>query len=189
MTETVQESQPRAVRPGYRLGVVLRCALLAAIAFAAFALTMLLALDVEFVGASGGISKAADTAAGRLAVCIIPAAVACALLVGVGCAFIGIRASHKIAGPVYRLAADLSRIADGDRDFVVSTRDADQLKDLAAELELARAELDSRLSRVAECTRRLEDADQEISIDETKRRLSSLDSALTELIGRREGVS
>lgn len=185
------ESRKRipAVRSRYLLGIVVRCAALAAVVFAAFVLAMLITLDVEIEGGYRGMSASVDTAGGRLAAWIIPVAAASALLVGAGGAFIAVRASHKIAGPVFRLGADLRRMAQGDYDFVVGTRQADQLKDVAKELDDARSRIQRRLLLLGERARAVAEAagTDEPAIEEIARRLASLEEAMAGEAVKQEG--
>ncbi len=180
MTEIPREVLQPAVRRGYQLALVARCAAIGAAILAVFILAMLLALDVSLGGSYGRIVGAVDSAGHRLAVVISPAAVIGALLAGAGCALVAVRASHKIAGPAYRCAADLRRMARGDYDFTVATRRQDQLKDMAEELELARATQAGRLAQIRRTVERLS-ADAEAarpSTDALSRDVAALKDAL-----------
>ena len=183
--------RPRAVKTTYLLFFAAKCAAVAALVFAAFAVAMLLALDVDLPESYHEIGAAVDAATARMAYVVVPAAAVCAALVAAGCALVGIRASHKIAGPVYRLAADLRRMAGGDYDFVVATRSKDQLKGMAQELEKARSALRSRLVRVEKCARQLAEAAEadQPSADELGRHLSLLEYALSQGIPQQEAGS
>ena len=191
MSGLAGNTPPRAVRPAYLLGFAARCILIAAAAFAAFAVVMLVAADVELPQNYGGIGAAVDTAANRLAWVIIPAAAICAAFVGAGCAFVAIRASHKIAGPVYRLAADLRRMAGGDYDFVVATRRNDQLKDVSESLEKARSALQGRLLRLKDCAGHIANAAEaeQPSAEDLGRHLLSFEDALSQQAQRQEAGS
>ncbi|NQT19298.1 MAG: hypothetical protein HQ592_06310 [Planctomycetes bacterium] len=168
------------VRSAYLLGFAVRCMIIAALVFVAFAAAVLLTVNVDIPKSYGEIGTAVDTASSRLVYVIVPAAVICAVLLGAGCAFVAIRATHKIAGPVYRLSADLRRMAAGDYDFVVATRTGDQLKDLAEELETARAQLDGRLAEIQNRAMLLAEVAEarQPSPDDLARNLSSLQNAL-----------
>ncbi len=48
----------------------------------------------------------------------------------------GLRFSHRVAGPIYRLTASMRRIRTGDIGFRVTLRRGDHLKELADELNL-----------------------------------------------------
>ena len=148
MPELTHEAPPPAVTIGYRLRLVLKSAALAAAVVALFVLAMLLVTDVELTGGYSGLFGATDTALARLATLSVPVGIVCALLVGAGCALLIVRASHKIAGPVYRLTAELRRMAGGEFRLPVATRHSDQLQDLAQELDQARTTTRDRLRRV-----------------------------------------
>lgn len=53
--------------------------------------------------------------------------------------------SHKIAGPLYRFEQDLKQVADGNLKVVFRLREADQLKDFVAVLNLAVGGISERL--------------------------------------------
>lgn len=180
MSEPLSKPGAPSVRSTYLLGFAVRCIAVAVLVFVAFAAVILLTVDVDIPRSYGEIGNAVDTASARLVYAIVPAAVICAVLLGTGCAFVAIRATHKIAGPVYRLSADLRRMAGGDYDFAVATRARDQLKDLAEELENARASLDSHLVEVRNCAMLLAEAAEAEppSADELGRRLAALERAL-----------
>ena len=190
MSEDSQEARP-STAPAYPLGLVLRCAALAAVVFAVFAVALLLALDVELTGSYAEAIEGVDTAAGRVAAFILPGAVLCIALLALGCALFGVRASHKIAGPVYRLSTDMHRMASGDYGFDVSTRRKDQLRDVAEELEQARDQMARKLWKAKECAEHLDRAlaQENPPWDEIRERLASLEEALSDTIGRQEDVS
>lgn len=51
-------------------------------------------------------------------------------------AVIGIFFSHRIAGPVYRMKADIEKVLAGDKDVRVVLRKSDKLQDLAESVNL-----------------------------------------------------
>jgi methyl-accepting chemotaxis protein len=56
-------------------------------------------------------------------------------VVGVATVFMAVYASHRIAGPVYRMRQDLANFRSGDLKQVFCVRNKDEMKALAAELE------------------------------------------------------
>lgn len=56
------------------------------------------------------------------------------LLTGIGTVIVTLFTSHKIAGPLYRLTADLERIKSGDFSFPIKIRTKDQLHKVISEV-------------------------------------------------------
>jgi methyl-accepting chemotaxis protein len=67
----------------------------------------------------------------RLLMVILPPLLLNDLAIMVIVIVIGLVMSHRIAGPVYRIAADIDRVLAGGRDIRVSLRKNDALADLA----------------------------------------------------------
>jgi nitrogen fixation/metabolism regulation signal transduction histidine kinase len=60
--------------------------------------------------------------------------VAVVLLLHIGMIFwIGLKASHRFAGPIYRIKKTMQQIAEGERGLRITLRENDKLKDVAAE--------------------------------------------------------
>lgn len=64
-----------------------------------------------------------------------------------GLVYIGIRVSHKVYGPIYRLKKSLQAIADGEPPAPVRLRKGDELQDLAQALNDTLQQLSSGESR------------------------------------------
>ncbi len=78
------------------------------------------------------IARAAGTPADpRLLLVILPPLLLNDLAIMVVVIFIGVILSHRIAGPVYRIAEDIDRVLSGERGVRVSLRRKDALEDLA----------------------------------------------------------
>jgi len=60
---------------------------------------------------------------------------------------VGIAASHRIAGPVYRIAADIDRALAGERGVRVSLRRKDALSDLAEKVNALIERIDGARAR------------------------------------------
>jgi len=176
MNEPVHSVFRQAVRRDYLLRLVARCVVLAAVTAGVFILVMMVALSIEVSGSYRQVAGAVDSAMSRMTVVASPLALICAALMGAGCAFVAVRATHEIAGPAYRCAADLRRMATGDYDFVVATRRKDQLKDVADELELARGMTAGRLLRLRQSVRRLSElaGNGRCSADELERAVTAV---------------
>ncbi len=79
-----------------------------------------------------GISAAAGQAPSpEVLLLILPPLLLNDLAIMVVAIVVGIVTSHRIAGPVYRIAADIDRVLDGERGVRVSLRRRDALSDLA----------------------------------------------------------
>ena len=62
---------------------------------------------------------------------VLPAILVNNLLIMIIVSIIGIRYSHRIAGPVYRIKHDIERVLAGETGVKVKLRSADRLQDLA----------------------------------------------------------
>jgi methyl-accepting chemotaxis protein len=60
---------------------------------------------------------------------------------------VGIAASHRIAGPVYRIGADIDRALAGERGVRVSLRRKDALSDLAEKVNALIERIDGARAR------------------------------------------
>jgi len=60
---------------------------------------------------------------------------------------VGIATSHRIAGPVYRIAADIDRALAGERGVRVSLRSKDALSDLAEKVNALIERVDGARAR------------------------------------------
>jgi methyl-accepting chemotaxis protein len=82
-----------------------------------------------------GISSAAGKAPSpEVLLLILPPLLLNDLAIMVVAIIVGIATSHRIAGPVYRIAADIDRVLSGQRGVRVSLRRGDALADLAAKV-------------------------------------------------------
>ncbi len=79
-----------------------------------------------------GISSAAGKAPSpEILLLILPPLLLNDLAIMIVAIVVGIATSHRIAGPVYRIAADIDRALAGERGVRVSLRRRDALSDLA----------------------------------------------------------
>jgi len=69
-----------------------------------------------------------------------------------------LRASHKIAGPIYVFSREVAKLGDGDLTAHISLRRKDMFKDAAAEMNDSFAALRSRIVTLKELTAKLEAA-------------------------------
>ena len=59
-----------------------------------------------------------------------------ALVVGVAFIYLGVRLSHRICGPVYRMQRVLEAVRNGEDPGPVTLRDGDELQELAEDLKM-----------------------------------------------------
>ncbi|MGA2641111.1 MAG: hypothetical protein ABSG21_09430 [Spirochaetia bacterium] len=101
----------------------------------ALSLSMILLGLLLFAGLAA-LSYAIARAAGkaldpRILLVILPPLLLNDLAIMVVVIVVGIRMSHRIAGPVYRIAEDIDRVLAGERGVRVTLRQKDALADLA----------------------------------------------------------
>ena len=101
----------------------------------AISLSVVLLGLLVFAGVSAlfyGISSAAGKAPSpEVLLLILPPLLLNDLAIMIVAIVVGIATSHRIAGPVYRIAADIDRALAGERGVRVSLRRKDALSDLA----------------------------------------------------------
>lgn len=89
--------------------------------------------------------------------------------IGVAAIIVTLYASHKIAGPLYRLGKDIARLKEGDLKTVFQTRQGDQLKGLKDNLNDLSASLKAKVSGLKEGLAQIESAlSQARALDEAK---------------------
>jgi methyl-accepting chemotaxis protein len=81
-----------------------------------------------YYGIASALGKAPSP---DLLLVILPALLLNDLVIMVVAIIVGVATSHRIAGPVYRIAADIDRTLAGERGVRVSLRRKDALADLA----------------------------------------------------------
>ena len=96
---------------------------------------------VESKDENGAItSKSVERITNRWSI-VIPPLLINNLIIMVVIAIIGIFYSHKIAGPVFRIKADIDKVLSGDKDVRIVLRKNDKLHDLADSVNLLIEEL------------------------------------------------
>lgn len=98
------------------------------------------------------------------------AAIELLLVLGVwyGC----LKASHRIAGPVYVFSREVSKLGDGDFSANISLRRKDMFQDIAAEMNVSFMALRSRIDNANNLIARLEQ--QGLSTDESRQLFKDL---------------
>ena len=95
-----------------------------------------------------GIASAAGKAPSpELLLLILPPLLLNDLAIMVVAIVVGIFTSHRIAGPVYRIAADIDRALAGERGVRVSLRRKDALSDLAEKVNALIERIDGARAR------------------------------------------
>jgi methyl-accepting chemotaxis protein len=101
----------------------------------AISLSMILLGLLLFLGLTGlyyAIARASGSAPDpRVLLVILPPLLLNDLAIMVVVILIGVILSHRIAGPVYRIAEEIDRVLSGERGVRVSLRRKDALEDLA----------------------------------------------------------
>ena len=96
-----------------------------------------------FYGISSASGKPSDP---RILLAILPALLLNDLAIMVVAIIVGIAMSHRIAGPVYRIASDIDRVLAGERGVRVSLRRRDALSDLADKVNRLLERVDGKRS-------------------------------------------
>ncbi len=81
----------------------------------------------EFAGSEEALKNAVDRARLQMAV----AAGAVLIVQVVLIAWLGLLASHKVAGPIYQIRKSMARVASGDMTVRIHLRDGDKLTEVA----------------------------------------------------------
>ena len=91
---------------------------------------------------------------------------------------LGVRYTHRMAGPVYRLRYDIAEMTDGDLGKKVSIRENDYFQSLAAEIDRLREQWHNSVAELKTINRQLND----ISNEEQKELLSRSDKIFSDLL-------
>ncbi len=97
-----------------------------------------------FYGIAGAMGKAPSP---EILLLILPPLLLNDLAIMVVAIVVGIVASHRIAGPVYRIASDIERALAGERGVRVSLRRKDALSDLAEKVNALIERIDGARAR------------------------------------------
>lgn len=99
--------------------------------------------------------------------------------IGLATIFMTLYASHKISGPLYRIAADLEKVMAGDFRMKFSLRTHDQLQALAANIDktvsMMRGDLADLKNMVRELGSVLEESDKTRDLSKLKEAKNKLD--------------
>ncbi|MCK5705475.1 MAG: methyl-accepting chemotaxis protein [Cyclobacteriaceae bacterium] len=91
---------------------------------------------------------------------------------------LGVRFTHRMAGPVYRLRSNIAEMADGDLGKKVSIREKDYFQSLAAEIDSLREQWHKSVTELKTINRQLND----ISNEEQKELLGRSDKIFSDLL-------
>ena len=91
---------------------------------------------------------------------------------------LGVRFTHRMAGPVYRLRSDIAEMTEGDLGKEVLLREKDYFKFLAADIDLLRRKWQGSVKELKTINRQLND----ISNEEQKELLGRSDKIFFDLL-------
>ena len=91
---------------------------------------------------------------------------------------LGVRFTHRMAGPVYRLRCNIAEMIDGDLGKKVSLREKDYFKSLAADIDRLRRKWHDSVKELKTINRQLND----ISNEEQKQLLDRSDTIFSDLL-------
>ena len=91
---------------------------------------------------------------------------------------LGVRFTHRMAGPVYRLRSNIAEMADGNLGKKVSIRENDYFQSLAAEIDRLREQWHNSVAELKTINRQLND----ISNEEQKELLGRSDTIFSDLL-------
>ncbi len=171
----------------FQMKTALNASLMTLASAAVFCATVYLLLKENI---SGGFSDALETVKTlrfSLPYAIGLSETAALGLLTTGIVILGIRMSHKLAGPLWRVEKTARQVADGDLSFEISLRENDEAQELARQMNCMLRGLREKVSgireayaRLDDCARRLKDASE----PERGAILNELHRAAGELSGR-----
>ena len=91
---------------------------------------------------------------------------------------LGVRFTHRMAGPVYRLRSNIAEMADGDLGKKVSIREKDYFQSLATEIDRLREQWHNSVTELKTINSQLND----ISNEEQKELLGRSDKIFSDLL-------
>ncbi len=106
------------------------------------------------------------------------------VIISIVAIFISLYASHKIAGPIYRLEKNLEAIGDGELSaFDVPLRDKDQVQDLAKSFEAMSGGFKEKIGKVKNSFQKIEEEKEKLDeLIEDKGKYSKDDFELIESV-------
>ena len=86
------------------------------------------------------------------------------VIISIVAIFISLYASHKIAGPIYRLEKNLEAIGDGDLSaFEIRLRDKDQIQELAKSFEAMCCGFKGKVRKIRDALQKIEEEKKKLN--------------------------
>ncbi len=186
-TEKIIKRRQLVVDPKFQYGLIIKFAALVAIILIS-SLILLTVIYNEFFNTVLSISLGAGGEASldvanliNLSDLIGPVMLVIFLSVSISCVtvfILGVRFTHRMAGPVYRLRSNIAEMADGNLGKKVSIRENDYFQSLAAEIDRLREQWHNSVAELKTINRQLND----ISNEEQKELLGQSDKIFSDLL-------
>ena len=109
---------------------------------------------------------------------VLLSGVAVMIIVGFAAIVMTLFASHKIAGPLYRIGKDIDELASGDLNVRFVLRGGDEIKELACKLDSMAQSLKSKAAAINAALVLLEASSKDAS-PETKKNIQDLREAIS----------
>jgi methyl-accepting chemotaxis protein len=186
-TEKIIKRRQLVVDPKFQYGLIIKFAALVAIILIS-SLILLTLIHNEFINTALAISLGAGGEASldvanliNLSDLIGPVMLVIFLSVTISCTtvfILGVRFTHRMAGPVYRLRCNIAEMIDGDLGKKISIREKDYFQSLAADIDRLREQWHNSVTELKTINRQLND----ISNEEQKELLGRSDTIFSDLL-------
>lgn len=100
------------------------------------------------------------------------------IIIGFAAIIMTLFASHKIAGPLYRIGKDIDELASGNLNVRFVLRGSDEIKELAYKLDSMARSLSSKAAAIENALASLESSSKDAS-PETKKSIQNLKEAIS----------
>ena len=184
--KTIQRKQ-LVVDPAFQYGLIIRFAVLVTIVLIS-SLVILTIIYNKYIGVvlptsleTGGVTSFEITHLVTLSDLIWPVMVVILISItisSIAVYVLGLRFTHRIAGPVYRLRNSIAEMTDGDLGKKISIREKDYFQFLAADIDCLRQQLHDSVTELKTVNGQLND----ISNEEQKELLGRSDTILSNLL-------
>jgi len=111
---------------------------------------------------------------------IVMSGTAAIVIIGFAAIVMTLFASHKIAGPLYRIGKNIEDLASGNLNVRFGLRSGDEIKELAEKLDAMAQSLRSKVAAIKSAFRSLEASAKDAS-PEMKRDIQNLKEAISRL--------
>lgn len=185
--KTIQRRQQFVVDPKFQYGLIVRFILLVTIVLV-LSLVLLTYIYSHYISivvpislATGGVTSFELTPFVNLSQLIWPIILVILLSVtiaSIAMYFLGVRFTHRMAGPVYRLRKNIAEMAEGDLGGKIAFREKDHFQYLAADIDSLRQQWHNYIAELKTINRQLND----MSNGEQKELLSRSNTILSDLL-------